>query len=630
MTSVHSGTILSKKQRSKGLTAFLSVFSERFAIFTSLYIKSTSSGSTVSPQVKKPSIIAGHPSLSYPTKPYEIGDSSQPPAATSPALPVHTSPHPTDTSPPAAVAAALQDISPAATLPYPLEGTTKRDIVAPCTEPDVTEILSAASLPAPTPAPTLVPVPASTPPVLIESWKSRDPGSAATFNPLLPASPIVGFSIPSSPPPSRVPPLPNAESLSPLSSTTPSHSTGNTALPRLRTRGLVNAGSMCIANAVLQLLVHSPPFWDLFRELGDLKGPRGAGVSETSDGATPLVDATLRFFEEFMFKGEPPPAQQPPQQIAGRIRREDEDARKEHDAVDSFEPTYIYDAMKGKRQLEAFLDGQQQDAEEFFHLYLDALDEELLALPASISGHKLASTAPGVGREEEREVSQSGQTNMGKRGFMAESVESRLKRIFGGKFRSIVRAPNMPDTVNIEDWRSLQLDIQHDSVHAIEGALARISHLQPVQLGPSCFSEASQQVLIEALPSVLVIHLKRFLSDVAADGVVKISKPVRFAPGLEIPLEILAPVAGKSAEPVNYKLYGVLYHHGKSTGGGNYTVDVLHRNGESGNGEGWLRIDDEVVSAVRHEDVFGSGDNERVDERCAYMLSYCRTDPTQT
>jgi hypothetical protein len=33
-------------------------------------------------------------------------------------------------------------------------------------------------------------------------------------------------------------------------------------------------------------------------------------------------------------------------------------------------------------------------------------------------------------------------------------------RIFGGKFRSIVRAPNQPDTVTIEDWRSLQLDIQ--------------------------------------------------------------------------------------------------------------------------------------------------------------------------
>jgi ubiquitin carboxyl-terminal hydrolase 10 len=73
-------------------------------------------------------------------------------------------------------------------------------------------------------------------------------------------------------------------------------------------------------------------------------------------------------------------------------------------------------------------------------------------------------------------------------------------------------------------------------VLAIEDTLARISHVQPVQLGPSGFSEASQQVLIEVLPSILVLHLKRFLHDAAADGIVKISKPVQFAPGLEIPL----------------------------------------------------------------------------------------------
>jgi ubiquitin carboxyl-terminal hydrolase 10 len=133
-------------------------------------------------------------------------------------------------------------------------------------------------------------------------------------------------------------------------------------------------------------------------------------------------------------------------------------------------------------------------------------------------------------------------------------------RIFGGKFRSTVRAPNQPDTVTIEDWRSLQLDIQvrfpsslsthtyvlvtdtfklfqkHDSVHTIEDALARISHLQPVQSVRLASSEASQQVLIEALPPVLVLHLKRFLYDAAADGIVKISKPVQFAPELEIPL----------------------------------------------------------------------------------------------
>jgi hypothetical protein len=112
---------------------------------------------------------------------------------------------------------------------------------------------------------------------------------------------------------------------------------------------------MCFANAVLHLLVHSPPFWDLFRELGYLKGQRGAGGPETGSGATPLVHATVRFFEEFVFKEkEPFPTQQLPEQAAG-IPREDEEVDKEHNAADSFEPTYMYDAMKEKRQLKILL-----------------------------------------------------------------------------------------------------------------------------------------------------------------------------------------------------------------------------------------------------------------------------------
>ena len=92
---------------------------------------------------------------------------------------------------------------------------------------------------------------------------------------------------------------------------------------------------------------------------------------------------------------------------------------------------------------------------------------------------------------------------------------------------------------------------KHDSVHAIEDALARISHLQPM-VGPSGFGEASQQVLIEALPSVLVLHLKRFLYDVAADRIVKINKPVQFAPELDIPLgtkfSLVSPVLAMAEE----------------------------------------------------------------------------------
>jgi ubiquitin carboxyl-terminal hydrolase 10 len=176
-----------------------------------------------------------------------------------------------------------------------------------------------------------------------------------------------------------------------------------------------------------------------------------------------------------------------------------------------------------------------------------------------------------------------------------------------------------------------------------------------VQVGRAGSSEASQQVLLEALPPVLVLHLERFLYDATADGINKINKPVRFAPELEIPPgtilsflsppfrlrlrmvrgsvgpEIMVPVAGKSAEPVHYKLYGVLYHHGESAGSGHYTVDLLHPNADSGtSGDAWLHINDEDVNVVPHEDVFVGHDNARVDNQCAYMLFYCRITPAWT
>ena len=85
----------------------------------------------------------------------------------------------------------------------------------------------------------------------------------------------------------------------------------------------------------------------------------------------------------------------------------------------------------------------------------------------------------------------------------------------------------------------------------------------------------------------------------------------------------MAPTPGKSMEPAHYKLHGVLYHRGGS-GRGHYTVDVLHQNGEGGSGEGWLHIDDEAVSAARHEDVFRGHGDQSVDDRCACLLFYCR------
>ena len=90
--------------------------------------------------------------------------------------------------------------------------------------------------------------------------------------------------------------------------------------------------------------------------------------------------------------------------------------------------------------------------------------------------------------------------------------------------------------------------------------------------------------------------------------------------------DFMVPTSQRPSEPPHYKLYGVLYHHGKSAGSGHYTVDVLHRNGDGDSGEVWLHIDDEVVSRMGHEDVFREhGTGRAADETCAYLLFYCRT-----
>ncbi|KAI0272066.1 hypothetical protein BGY98DRAFT_169651 [Russula aff. rugulosa BPL654] len=417
-------------------------------------------------------------------------------------------------------------------------------MVASSAEPETSQILSAA--PTQTPTPTLAPIPTSLSNTLSESY---DTDVASVSNSSHFAPPSSRSSIPASRP------------------------TDSATLPRLRARGLVNTGNTCFANAVLQLLVNSPPFWHLFRELGDLKGQRGAGVPETGGSSTPLADATVRFFKEFMVEEDSPSTQQLSQLAACGTSTVD-DEKKDDNVVDSLEPTYLYDAMREKRQLRPLLDGQQQDAEEFLCLYLDELDGELPVLLPPISGRQYASTAP---EAEERVVSQSGQIEVGSQGFVANYVESPITRIFGGKFRSPVLAPNQPDPVPTEGWRSLHLDIQPDSVLTAQDALMRVSQSQFMQDGPSGLSDVSQQMLIEALPRVLVLHINRVRYDATAGGLMKIGKSIKFGPELQIPLDIMVPNAQRPSEPPHYKLYGVLYHHGESADSGHYTVTFFAR-----------------------------------------------------
>ena len=129
----------------------------------------------------------------------------------------------------------------------------------------------------------------------------------------------------------------------------------------------------------------------------------------------------------------------------------------------------------------------------------------------------------------------------------------------------------------IEDWRALQLDIQvrvsltlafhkhfliknfwlqREQIYTIKDALQLISTPSSVQVTsptrPGVTLEASQQVLIETVPPILVLHMKRFLYDTQVKGVVKIGKQVGFGSELDVGSEV---IGGKKGN-IKYKLFG--------------------------------------------------------------------------
>jgi hypothetical protein len=286
-----------------------------------LFHPTTDGGNTASRQAEQVNNTIEPPSSPDPTTISEIRATSHGPDTAPPTNPVYSNSRPTGASPTVVVAAVPQDITSTATLSRPLEGSEQQDSDIAATAGPGT----AASTHAPTPA--VPPVPASVPNTPSEPY---DAGVASVSNSPHFAPPSIRSSIPASRP------------------------TFGPTPPRLRPRGLVNTKNICFANVVLQLLVNSPPFWNVFSELGYLKEQRRAGVPETGGGATPLVDATARFLKEFLVEEESPSRQQQSQPDTGGTSRADED-KKDDNVVDSFEPTYVYNAMKEKRQLKPLL-----------------------------------------------------------------------------------------------------------------------------------------------------------------------------------------------------------------------------------------------------------------------------------
>jgi ubiquitin C-terminal hydrolase len=198
------------------------------------------------------------------------------------------------------------------------------------------------------------------------------------------------------------------------------------------------------------------------------------------------------------------------------------------------------------------------------------------------------------------------------------NVSSPITRIFGGILRSAIKVPGAKESVVIEPFHSLHLDITPDDVSDINDAIWKLvepevldGYISPTAATQQEHSgETVKQALFEHLPNVLILHFKRFTF---VDGQIrKVTKHISYQLEIYIPVELLT-TSTRHAGPVRYSLCAVVYHHGKRAVNGHYTCDL--RRGDNR----WFHFDDSVVSPIAVADVIAPHNGT---DRSEYLLFY--------
>ncbi|KAK9239980.1 hypothetical protein V1525DRAFT_354794 [Lipomyces kononenkoae] len=406
--------------------------------------------------------------------------------------------------------------------------------------------------------------------------------------------------------------------------------------PVLIPRGLVNTGNMCYMNSILQILLYCVPFYSFVDTMGKK-------LSHRFNSETPILDSLILFVQEFDPK------------IVSRFGNYTTNMSP---FGEPFIPELVYDALRANTLFANTRRGHQEDAEEFLGFLLDGLHEEFLTAARQLKTTSQLNGTSSVSARSHLNFVESaitdlkiGEDNLAGDGWLevgknhkvvvtrTTSVAlSPITKIFGGQFRSVIHAAHQKPSVTLDPYQHVQLDISDPQIYTIENALANISQTEVISHYKSDkgdMVEATKQTFFEKLPKVLILHLKRFHFAVEEGSgypsIQKISKTIGYKRDLIIPPECISPQQ-RGIIPASYKLFGVVYHHGKSTEGGHYTVDLHYKHGDA-----WINLDDvsikeippEAVETVYEDEsamrrriaMSGSGD---LDERTAYLLFYER------
>ncbi|KAI9834477.1 MAG: hypothetical protein M1826_002631 [Phylliscum demangeonii] len=395
----------------------------------------------------------------------------------------------------------------------------------------------------------------------------------------------------------------------------------------LEPRGLVNTGNMCYMNSmefvsfeadfnqVLQILIFCTPFSQFLERVGQHS-------KHSFKDNTPLLDGLILFLREFKVID----SASTPEQLKMRLKESELEEYGE-----AFIPDFLYDVIRRLPRFSSMRRGHQQDAEEFLGFLLEGLHDECVqvmrGLNPSAADSGFAASMDGAvpssgirspdGPPTPMLGTDGGWQEVGPRQKIAVThssgdivMESPVTKMFGGKLRSELRVPGLKNSVTLEPYQPLQLDIQSPHIANIIDALKGLTHPETLQgnfnspRGPN--TTATKQVFIETLPPVLILHLKRFHYD-NAGGTQKIWKKVGYPLDLDIPKEVFPAYRRNSPmlQGTKYRLIGVVYHHGKNASVGHYTVDVRRQEGQE-----WIRLDDTVIRRIRSSDVSEGGAEE--------------------
>ena len=420
----------------------------------------------------------------------------------------------------------------------------------------------------------------------------------------------------------------------------------------IKPRGLNNRSNWCFVNAILQALVACPPFYNLFKALplaedeksaykSDLNGSTASATNVNNNSMRKILRSIQEFIAEFT------PLDNVPKKFREKGKKsEDLPVGQTLEANVVFQMLLSLNSDTFKVQ-----DGRQEDAEEFLTFLLNELNDEMLALMKLMADDEEEEKQDQEEEEDDDdgnewlEVGRSRNLVTRRVGGASDRIRTPLGHIFQGQMQSCVQHSNGEPTATLQPFFTLQLDIQNDGIKNVVSKLLSIDYfLDQTLMIKNYFQndalhhnfaveslddyvcsktkkeiEASRSLFLDELPSILILHLKRFIYDEnSTAGCQKLLKNIDFPIDLEIPKEVLSPNSRSKYKQKqrSYKLFAVVYHNGKEARFGHYVTDVYHAGGL-----GWVRCDDNLIKSVREDMVLAHSNNSM-----PYILFYRRAD----